>query len=345
MCIFSDITPLCPCSANNQDTDSLTTTAELVVGTITSVISAAIQNSHSRNSASPNLLVTTNVISALNNQSQTTTVKTNAVTGKQTNVDAINTHLAMKTQTASPKNKPDMPSLNTSVNTDPEDNLTKKITKPPDVLTQKPSTIFSLTISQVSTWQKTNNSTTRNDSKTTVRPGVKAVNLNTIQLNNDHIGNANKNVSKLNMSEKIDHVPGANGAISVGEIIDRVILRSSRTKVTTAIIETKPQSTSTPITRYCNDQDDDFPDVGAHLGDLVLVHGINGPKATNFSNLLDHVLGHKIDLTTKKPCIPQIPINSGKKSTDFENQVKEVKFQVSPDVNNVRINYVIFFCL
>ena len=132
---------------------------------------------------------------------------------------------------------------------------------------------------------------------------------------------------KLNYSEKIDHLPGKNRSMTVAEIFNHVV--SNVDKATTK----SEGIVSTPtVARYCNDEDD-FSDVGEHLGDLLLLKD----RLTNFSNVLSHVVSH--GKTSDKGCIPVKNPISGLNGTDSTNETRrnisdsfpatDVKFLVS----------------
>ena len=89
----------------------------------------------------------------------------------------------------------------------------------------------------------------------------------------------------------------------------------SITNVTDAITKVIHQTTSTAVTKYCNEQKNNTGEEGTHLNNLAL---------DNFSSVLDHVLSHKVHASTKMPCV----------NTDLENQIKEMKFKVSPDIRS-----------
>ena len=88
-----------------------------------------------------------------------------------------------------------------------------------------------------------------------------------------------------------------------------------RTNVTDAITKVIHQSTTTTVTTFCNEQENNTAEEGTHLNNLAL---------DNFSSVLDHVLSHKVHASTKMPCV----------NTDLENQIKEMKFKVSPDISS-----------
>ena len=133
---------------------------------------------------------------------------------------------------------------------------------------------------------------------------------------------------KLNYSEKIDNVPGKNRSMTVEEIFNFVV---SNTKPTN---KSEGDSSTPTLTPLCND-DEDFSDVGEHLGDMLFIKN----RLTNFSNILNHVVSHGHSNSPKKPCRPVRHAVTGLNGTDPSNRTMrnvsdgfpatDVKFQVS----------------
>ena len=301
--MVSEITSQCPCTATKPQNDSskdLPSVTTNLLDNATALSTTTLRN-HSNESSTPSLLLTTDRKDRILTQSQTNAEQSNSVTPSQKKVNAEATT--------------DLVALTTSSFLSHVNNLTKKpVTKPPNTYSSEPQSSakgFSATFTLVTDGRKMGEI---EKFKKTAIPDANDDSSKTPQLNNSHIGDNDSNSAKVNYSQTVDHVPGTNGSIKFGSLIDKIFekvkINANRNRSTSTIkvtTDTVQETSEMPIIRHCDSE------VGGYE-------------------------------TIKGQCITTTPSSGGKANIDFANKVKEVQFQVkvqvSPDINMVSDHYM-----
>ena len=254
-------------------------------------------HNHSNENSTPPLLLTTNRKDGVVTQSQTNAVQSNVVTTSQKKVDTNATT--------------DKAVLFTSSRSSHVNNLTTGL---PNLDTFEPESSTKGNYSTASVTSDGRKMGEIEKFKKTAIPDANDDSSKTPQLNNSHIGDNDSNSAKVNYSQTVDHVPGTNGSIKFGSLIDKIFekvkINANRNRSTSTIkvtTDTVQETSEMPIIRHCDSE------VGGY---------------------------EKL----KGQCITTTPSSGGKANIDFANKVKEVQFQVkvqvSPDINMVSDHYM-----